>query len=46
MTYNTPVLSLVGAAQNLVLIGQELSQAPIQCAKSDEPLGSDEVENW
>jgi hypothetical protein len=51
MTYNTPHLLLVGAAQNLVLLGEDSSAVLGTCGLTDEDPGphvenSDKLEEW
>lgn len=48
MTYSTPELLLVGAAQSIVLAAQEPSDAPFVCHKDVDdasPL-SDTIDSW
>jgi hypothetical protein len=51
MTYHSPTLLLVGAAQNLVLVSCEVGEASIAfgtCEKRETPTAqvSDAVELW
>jgi hypothetical protein len=50
MTYSAPELLMIGAAQNVVLLGSSPSLAPDVCWRrtDEDPIGdpSDKVEEW